>query len=80
MDQCRLCTLACFGSLSQGAKLIARTSPEVIRGLTRDQPAAEPNPQPAAKPGKPLLVKPKLSSVASQAARVTASITGERRE
>jgi hypothetical protein len=65
------CTLVCFGSLCFGAKLIARTSPEVIQKIA-SRPAAAP---PAAAPGPPaapapagpvrLVVKPRLDTTAA---------------
>jgi hypothetical protein len=76
-----VCTLACFGSLALGAKLIARTPPDVIRNLTASVPAEAPQPATPARPAaKPLLVKPKLSRQEAPAvpARATASIRNER--
>lgn len=63
------CTVACFGSLCFGAKLIARTSPEVIQKITTGSaeakskaapPPAAPVPAPAG-PAR-MVVKPNLSS------------------
>lgn len=54
------CSLACFGSLWLGAKLIARTSPEVLRALASRQAAVI---RPVAEPvqaGEPMVVKPRL--------------------
>lgn len=72
-----LCSLACFASLCFGAKLIARTSPEVIQKITAGSklsseaaavpaPAEAPavNPAPAAESAR-LMVKPNLSSTAA---------------
>jgi len=82
-----VCTMACFGSLAFGAKLIARTPPDVIRKLTAGGPveaeqSAVPSPVAAPVPSsaKPLLVKPKLSPPAGPAgaSRATASIRDER--
>ena len=76
-----VCSLACFGSLALGAKLVARTSPDVIRKLTAGAPAdtagaAAPVPSTA----KPLLVKPKLSPMTRTGGsdHVTASIREDR--
>jgi hypothetical protein len=66
-----LCTMACFGSLALGAKLIARTSPDIIRKLTTpEMPAASSTPAAA----QPLLVKPKLAS-APGGVRATAAVS-----
>lgn len=43
------CTVACFGSLCFGAKLIARTSPEVLQRFTARPPS----------PTAPVMVKPR---------------------
>lgn len=76
-----VCTLACFGSLGLGMKLIARTSPDVIQKLTTGAPAEASAPvAPSPPASKPLLVKPKLTpaSRASGSNRETASIRDER--
>lgn len=68
-----LCTLACFASLCFGAKLIARTSPEVIRKLASGAspapvdvppPAAPVNPASAPDPAR-LVVKPAINATAA---------------
>lgn len=69
------CTVACFGSLWFGAKLIARTSPEVIQNLASGPAAAQPAPvpaplpvpsaDPASKRPERIVVKPNLSSTAA---------------
>ncbi len=65
------CTLACFGSLCFGAKLIARTSPEVIQKIAARpaavRPAVAPAPAPAAAPRGParLVVKPNIDATAA---------------
>jgi hypothetical protein len=55
-----VCTVACFGSLCLGAKLVSRTHPDVIQRLARgpalESPAEPPPPVPAA----PVRVKPRL--------------------
>ncbi len=78
-----VCTLACFGSLALGAKLIARTSPEVIQKLTTGAPAEAPElparapaPAPATSTVKPLLVKPRLVQPVQASNRETAAVTG----
>lgn len=57
-----VCTVACFGSLCFGAKLISRTHPDVIQrlagGAVKEEPAA---PVPASAPGEPVRVKPQLA-------------------
>ena len=76
-----VCTLACFGSLGLGMKLIARTSPDVIQKLTTGAPVEAAAPvAPAPSSVKPLLVKPKLSPAvrALGSSRDTASIRDER--
>lgn len=66
-----VCTLACFASLCFGAKLIARTSPDVIRKLTggtaaQALPAAPPSANPAAAPAPArLVVKPNIDATAA---------------
>jgi hypothetical protein len=63
-----VCTMACFASLCFGAKLIARTSPEVIQKIASRPVATKPAPAPApAAPDGPvrLVVKPNLSSTAA---------------
>jgi hypothetical protein len=63
-----VCTMACFASLCFGAKLIARTSPEVIQKIASRPVATKPAPAPAsAAPDGPvrLVVKPNLSSNAA---------------
>jgi len=71
-----LCSLACFGSLALGAKLIAHTSPDVIRKLAAGVPGESGPVAPAAADPTPLLVKPKISPLAVPAGsnRATASI------
>lgn len=66
------CTVACFGSLCLGAKLIARTSPEVIQRIASRPAAAQPAPAPAPPTVVPaldaparLVVKPNLDSTAA---------------
>jgi hypothetical protein len=76
-----VCSMACFGSLALGAKLVARTSPDVIQKLTTRAPAevsGEAAPLPST--AKPLLVKPKLSPTTGIAGseRETASIRDDR--
>jgi hypothetical protein len=51
------CTVACFGSLCLGAKLIARTQPEVIQRISSREPAPRDLPREPAQ-----LVKPRLPS------------------
>jgi hypothetical protein len=70
-----VCTIACFASLCFGAKLIAKTSPEVIQKIASGPMAEKPDPVPAP-PAAPaptgparMVVKPNLSSaVALEAA------------
>jgi hypothetical protein len=65
------CTVACFGSLCLGAKLIARTSPEVIQRIASRPAAAQPAPTPVPPPVPALdaparlVVKPNLDSTAA---------------
>ena len=80
-----VCTMACFGSLALGAKLISRTSPDVFQKLTAGESAeapksATPEAAPAPASAKPLLVKPKVSPAprTTGSNRATASIRGER--
>lgn len=69
-------TMACFGSLYLGAKVVARTPPAAIQEMTRvvkPQPAARPSTAPARTPSvvpapKAVLVKPK--SVESSTAAI----------
>lgn len=56
------CTTVCFGSLCFGAKLIAKTSPDVIQQIT-SRPAATAADRPRG--GVPVLVKPRLAPVGS---------------
>jgi hypothetical protein len=64
------CTVACFGSLCFGAKLIARTSPEILRKFAASPPPA---PAPAVKAmapeatPAPVVVKPKLGHAVAAA-------------
>jgi hypothetical protein len=68
-----VCSLACFASLCFGAKLIARTSPDVIQKIAASPaagvpaPVARPVPADPPRPGgpAPLVVKPNLSSTAA---------------
>jgi hypothetical protein len=66
-----VCTLACFASLCFGAKLIARTSPDVIRRLAggpaiQATPVAVPAVAPAAAPEPArLVVKPNIDATAA---------------
>lgn len=66
-----VCSLACFASLCFGAKLIAHTSPEIIRKIASGPPAAPaPVPLPAASPSLApspprLVVKPNLDATAA---------------
>jgi hypothetical protein len=68
-----VCSLACFASLCFGAKLIARTSPDVIQKIAAGPaagtpgPALLPVPVEAPRPTAPaaLVVKPNLSSTAA---------------
>ncbi|MEK7949124.1 hypothetical protein [Luteolibacter soli] len=76
-----VCTMACFGSLALGTKLISRTSPDVIQKLTNGVPPEASQPAAPAPPSaKPMLVKPKISPLAAPAvtSRATASTRGER--
>jgi len=76
-----VCTMACLGSLALGTKLVARTSPDVIKKLTAGDPGEIQQPAaPAPAFAKPLLVKPKISPQAGSAgnSRATASIRDER--
>lgn len=65
-----VCTLACFASLCFGAKLIARTSPDVIRKLAGgsaipQEPVAEPvHPAAAPAPAR-LVVRPNIDATAA---------------
>ncbi len=64
-----VCSLACFASLCFGAKLISRTSPEVIQKLTSASPVitaedAVPSVPPSPAPAR-VVVKPNLSSTAA---------------
>jgi hypothetical protein len=66
-----LCSLACFASLCFGAKLISRTSPEVIQKITSGPTAiSAPVPVPAA-PSSPapaparLVLKPNIDATAA---------------
>ena len=52
------CTMACFGSLCFGAKLISKTPPEVIQRITSRPAATVPD---RANVEAPVLVKPRLS-------------------
>lgn len=69
-----VCSLACFASLCFGAKLIAHTSPEVIRKLAGERsPAAVPSvdPGPATRPVHPasgpvrMVVRPNTDATAA---------------
>ena len=67
------CTVACFGSLCFGAKLIARPSPEVIQKLaagpapveTAQPPSAVPPAATSSERPARIMVKPNLSSTAA---------------
>lgn len=58
-----VCTVACFGSLCFGAKLVSRTHPEVIQRLAGGAAVAKPAvEEPASEtPVGPVRVKPRLS-------------------
>jgi hypothetical protein len=62
-----VCTVACFASLCFGAKLIARTSPDVIQRIASGPVAEKPAPSAIPAPVGParLVVKPNLSSTAA---------------
>lgn len=57
-----VCSLACFASLCLGAKLISRTSPDVIQRIAGPAATA---PSPAAPASAPVRVKPSLNATAA---------------
>jgi len=62
---CLAGTVACFGSLFFGAKVVARTPPAVIDQLVREAPARSQRAQPAKSKPAPVLVKGIPSSTAA---------------